>query len=194
MTDETITKGNITLESSISSAEGGSVVGGKEWGREESEKKESKEEVRENRIYEVGYLIVSTVSEEALPREVTALKDALDKEKAIIISEEFPKQKPLAYPMQKRVGEGYETHTSGYFGWVKFECTPESALRIEQEFKRNERVLRYLLIKTVREQTLTSGRPRVDRRERKEAPKDAPASAPVSEIELDKSLEKLIAE
>ncbi len=159
-------------------------------GKEEKEK----EEVRENRVYEVGYLIVPTVSEEALPREVTALKDALDKEKALIISEEFPKSKPLAYPIQKRVGEGYQTHTSGYFGWIKFECAPESALRIEQEFKRSERVLRYLLIKTVREQTLTSGRPRLDRRERKEVPKGAPASAPVSEIELDKSLEKLIAE
>jgi len=51
-----------------------------------------------------------------------------------------------------------------------------------------------LLIKTVREQTMTQGRPRVARPERKEAPKDAPASAPVSETELDKSIEKLIAE
>ncbi len=156
--------------------------------------REEKEEKKENRIYEVGYFLVPTVSEEELPREVTALKDALDKEKAAIISEEFPKQRPLAYPMQKRVGEGYETHTSGYFGWVKFETTPESALRIEQAFKKSERVLRYLLIKTVREHTLTAGRPRSDRRERKEVPQGAPASAPVSEIELDKSLEKLIAE
>lgn len=156
--------------------------------------RKEKEEEKENRIYEVGYFLVATISEAELPREVTSLKDALDKENAVIIAEEFPKLRPLAYPMQKRVGEGYQTHMGGYFGWVKFESTPESALRIEQEFKRSERVLRYIFIKTVREQTLTAGRPRIDRRERKEAPKDAPASSPVSETELDKSLEKLIAE
>lgn len=155
---------------------------------------EEKEEETENRIYEVGYFLVPTISEAELPREVTVLKDALDKKNAMIIAEEFPKLRPLAYPMQKRVGEGFQTHMSGYFGWVKFESTPASALRIEHEFKKSERVLRYIFIKTVREHTLTAGRPRIDKRERKEAPKDAPASSPISETELDKSLEKLIAE
>jgi ribosomal protein S6 len=151
-------------------------------------------EAAENRIYEVGYLILPTVPEGDVPREITAIKDALDKEKASIISEEFPKFRPLAYPIEKRVGEGYQKYANGYFGWVKFETSAKSALRIEQEFKKNKSILRYLLIKTVREHTLTAGRPRVDRRERREAPKGAPASAPVSEAELDKSIEKLIAE
>ena len=146
------------------------------------------------RVYEVGYLIVPTVSEEELPREVTALKDALEKEKVSVISEEFPKFRPLAYPMQKRAHDAYETHANAYFGWVKFEASPESVVRIDKEFKKNEKVLRYILVKTVREQTLTMGRPRAERRERKEVPKDAQLGAPVSESELDKSIEKLIAE
>lgn len=157
--------------------------------------KEEKEGAGESRIYEIGYLVVPTVSEEELPREVTALKDMLDKEKAVIIAEEFPKLRPLAYPMQKRIVGGYQKHLNGYFGWVKFEVPTGSAKTIEQELKRNEKLLRYILIKTVREHTLTQGRPvRTFRTEKKEAPKDAPASAPVSEVELDKSIEKLIAE
>ncbi len=156
--------------------------------------KEVEKGEKENRIYEIGYHIVSSVTEEELPREVTSLKDILDKEKAGIISVEFPRLRPLAYSMQKRVSGGYQTYTNGYFGWIKFETTPESALRIDESLKKNEKVLRYLLIKTVREQTLTAGRPRTDRRERKEVPKDVPPSAPVSETELDKSIEKLIAE
>ena len=146
------------------------------------------------RIYEVGYLIVPTVSEEELPREVTALKDILEKEKVVVISEEFPKFRPLAYPMQKRMHGAYQTHANGYFGWVKFEASPESVIRIDQEFKKNEKVLRYILVKTVREQTLTMGKLRVERRERKEVPKDVQLGAPVLESELDKSIEKLIAE
>lgn len=154
----------------------------------------SVEEQKEARIYEVGYLVVPSVSEEELPREVTALKDVLEKEKAAMISEEFPKLRPLAYAMQKRTGGEYRTYQNAYFGWVKFEVSAESAKRIDQAFKQNEKVLRYILVKTVREQTVTLGRPRVTRPERKEAPKDAPASAPVSEVELNKSIEKLIAE
>lgn len=153
-----------------------------------------KEEGNETRIYEVGYLILPTVPEGELPREVTTLKDALDKEKAAIIAEEFPKLRTLAYIMQKRSGEKHEQHSNGYFGWIKFEASPKSALQIEQAFKQNKLVLRYLLIKTVREHTLTAGRPRVDRRERRDAPQGVSAKAPVSEVELDKSIEKLIAE
>ncbi|MDO8521169.1 MAG: 30S ribosomal protein S6 [bacterium] len=158
-------------------------------------KEELKEEGKEARIYEVGYLIVPTVTEEELPREVTALKDVLEKEKAAVIAEEFPKLRALAYEMQKRSAGAYQNHTSAYFGWVKFEGTAESIRAIEQAFKQNEKVLRYLLIKTVRENTMSAGRPpRAPRVERKEAPKDAAPSAPVSEVELDKSIEKLIAE
>ncbi len=147
-----------------------------------------------SRIYEVGYLIVPTVSEEELPREVTALKDVLEREKVAIISEEFPKLRPLAYPMQKRAGGVYQKYVNAYFGWVKFEGLSSSALRIDQAFKTNEKVLRYILVKTVREQTLTMGRTRTERRERKEVSKEVPVGAPVSEVELNKSIEKLIAE
>ena len=157
------------------------------------EEAEPREET-EGRIYEVGYLIMPAVPEADLSREVTGLKDVLDREKAAIISEEFPRLRQLAYPMYKRTSEGYQKHVNAYFGWLKFEASPESTLQIERGLKGFPNLLRYLLIKTVREHTLTLGRPRAGRRERKEVPRGVPASAPVSEVELDKSLEKLIAE
>ncbi|HCB35222.1 MAG: hypothetical protein A2W52_03665 [Candidatus Taylorbacteria bacterium RIFCSPHIGHO2_02_49_25] len=148
----------------------------------------------EPRIYELGYLIVPAVSEGNLPREVATIKDTLDAEKVAVISEEFPKWRALAYPMRKRTSAGYATHESGYFGWVKFEASAQSAARIEHECKQNPQILRYLFIKTVREHTLTGGRPRIERREKRGPPHVAQTSTPVSEIELDKSIEKLIAE
>lgn len=152
------------------------------------------EEGVDSRIYELGYIIVPTVPEGDVPREVATIKDILDREKVAIIAEEFPKLRVLAYSMRKRTSTGYTASESGYFGWVKFEASAQSAARIEHGCKQNPQILRHLFIKTVREHTLTGGRPRMERREKRELPHGVPASAPVSETELDKSIEKLIAE
>ncbi len=158
--------------------------------------REELREETETRIYEIGYLIVASVAENDVPREVTAIKDILEKEGAKVFAEEFPKFRPLTYPMKKHISGAYQTFTNAYFGWVKFEAEGESVLRIEAEMKRNLNILRYLLIKTVREHTLVGARPpRQDGpRPKREAPTAAAPSAPVSEAELDKSIEKLIAD
>ena len=168
------------------------------------EKEEEGRDIAEHRIYEIGYLLMPTLSETDVPREVTALKDLLEKEKTRVISGEFPKLRILAYPMRKRVGlstsnaeagGGLQTYTNAYFGWVKFEGQGGNAQRIEKELAKNEQILRYMLLKTIREHTMTMGRSqRIERAPRREAPKDVPTSAPVSEAELDKSIEKLIGE
>lgn len=148
------------------------------------------------RIYEVGYLLLPTIPETDVPREVTALKDILDQGKAAIIAEEFPKTRPLAYLMRKHIGGAYQTYTHAYFGWVKFEAIGEAVNKIEAELKKNSALLRFLLFKTVREYTMSGNRPpRPDGpRPKRDIPTTAAPSAPVSEAELDKSIEKLIAE
>jgi len=147
------------------------------------------------RVYEIGYHIVPTVVSEDLPREVTALKDFLDKEGSVIIAEEFPKLRPLSYEIRKLSSGAYQKYNSAYFGWIKFEGPSEAIKRIETGLTAMGNILRFILIKTVRESTLVSRTPRQDtRKERKEAPKEAVPSAPISETELDKSLEKIIAE
>lgn len=147
-------------------------------------------------VYEVGYLLVPTLSEEEAPREVTVIKDILEKEKAGVISEEFPKFRALAYAIRTRIDEKYQTFNNAYFGWIKFEATKDSIKSIKDALKHNLRIFRFLLIKTVREQTMVLSRPPRGefQKVRKEAPKQAPPSVPISEAELDKSLEKIIAE
>ena len=158
----------------------------------------------ETRVYEVGYLILPTVAENDVSREVTAIKDILEREQAAVISEEFPRFRPLAYPMRKRKrlaasgaaqAGGYDAYTNGYFGWIKFEVDGARVRRIDESLRQQPEMLRYLITKTVRENTLAVQRPpRVPRTEHKEMQKSVPVSAPVSEAELDKSIEKLIAE
>ncbi len=111
----------------------------------------------EEKIYEVGYHIVSSVSEEQIPAEVEKIKAYLAKEKAIIISEEAPKLRPLAYSIKKAFGGTYKTFDKAYFGFIKFELGEEGDVRnIDLSMKNNESVLRYLVIKTVRENTMYS--------------------------------------
>jgi len=105
-------------------------------------------------VYEVGFHIVPAVSPEKLPAEVDAIKALLDGNKATIISEEFPKLRNLAYTMVKVLGPARHKYDTAYFGWIKFEAAPEAALEIKKAMDANEKVLRYLLIKTARENTL----------------------------------------
>lgn len=150
------------------------------------------------RIYELGYHIVSTVPEDSVGAEVTALKDILTKEGAQIISEGFPRFRPLAYPLPHIVG-GKRVHFShAYFGWVKFEVSAEAAKTLATALRKNNKLLRFILFKTVRESTLAAPRaPRISQPKTQPViPRAgaAPAHAPVSETELEKSLEKIIAE
>jgi len=120
-------------------------------------KKASVAKNSEEKIYEVGYHIVSSVAEEQIPTEVEKIKAYLAKERAIIISEEAPKLRPLAYSIKKAYGGTYKTFDKAYFGFIKFELGEEGDIRnIDLSMKNNESVLRYIVIKTVRENTMYS--------------------------------------
>ncbi len=164
---------------------------------EEAEKLAEHEETTP-RIYEVGFLLVPTLAEANVPRETMLLKDELLKAGAQVMSEEMPRLRTLAYPMRpKRGGKPGEHFTSAYFGWVKFELASERIKSVEEALQGLAKVLRFIVVKTVRESTLSVSRaPRQEFRRdgAATAPKDAPPSVVVSEAELDKSLEKLIAE
>ncbi len=120
-------------------------------------KKEKVAKNSEEKIYEVGYHIISSVAEENIPAEVEKIKAYLAKEKAIIISEEAPKLRPLAYSIKKGFGGIYKTYDKAYFGFIKFELTEEGDVRnIDLAMKNNDSILRYIVIKTVRENTMYS--------------------------------------
>ncbi len=107
-----------------------------------------------SRIYEVGYHLVPTIPHEHVADRATEIKAQITKNGAEIISEGEPKMTDLAYEILKVSGGTRQNFKTAYFGWVKFECEAAEALAIEKSFKDNENVLRFLLIKTVRENTL----------------------------------------
>ncbi len=111
----------------------------------------------EEKIYEIGFHLISSIAEENVPAETAKIKAILDNEKAVIILEEAPKLRPLAYSIKKSFSGSYKTFDKAYFGFIKFEL-PEGGniAEIDSSLKSNESVLRYIVVKTVRENTMYS--------------------------------------
>ena len=162
------------------------------------EKVETLEKEGGVQVYELGYHIVSTVAEENVPKEVLTLKAIVLQDGGSLVSEGEPKLINLAYSMAKSVADVKKKFNTAYFGWIKFETKSELMPMIKKAVDQNQNVLRYLLIKTVRENTLFVPKLNV-RSVEKEAPK-AKKSVKTEEKkatsleDIDKSIEELVAE
>ena len=161
------------------------------------EKVETLEKEGGVQVYELGYHIVSTVAEENLPKEVEPLKAIVLKDGGSLISLGEPKLINLAYSMTKSVADIKKKFNTAYFGWLKFETKSELMPMIKKAVDANPLVLRYLLIKTVRENTLYTPKLNSVKVADKEAPK-AKKSIKTDEKkatsleDIDKSIDELV--
>lgn len=113
------------------------------------------EESKELKVYEVGFHLVPTLTEDDVKNHVDFVKEIIKKQKgSSLISEAKPILRNLAYSISKKVKEVRTTYGKAYFGWVKFETYPDQIIEIKKELDQNEFVIRYLIITTVRENTL----------------------------------------
>lgn len=150
-------------------------------------------------VYELGYHIVSTVAEENVPKEVETLKATVLQDGGSLVSLGEPKLINLAYSMTKSVADTKKKFNTAYFGWLKFETRSELLPSIKKAVDANPNVLRYLLIKTVRENTMYTPKLNSVKVEGKEAPKAKKSiktdEKKASSVEdLDKTIDELIAE
>jgi len=151
------------------------------------------------KVYEIGYHIISSVAEEGIPAEVQKIKEVLNKEKAVIISEDAPKLRPLAYKIKKAFGGQYKTFDKAYFGWVKFSLNEDGVIgNIDASLKSNASVLRFLTIRTIRENTMYS--PKITVFSDKESKikvltqKESKEEKTASIEEIDKSIDDLVSD
>ncbi len=159
-----------------------------------------KEEILEkSQIYEVGFHILPTVPEEKLQEVILKLEDSINKNGGTIISQEFPKIRALSYEIKRRVETKYSSFNKAYFGWIKFETPLTSIGKIEEEIKNNDNILRFIIVKTIRENTMHVFKPSMISRENNKeeitkVSKDAAVQekVEVSEEEIDKSIEELL--
>ncbi|HEY4511898.1 MAG TPA: 30S ribosomal protein S6 [Candidatus Paceibacterota bacterium] len=145
------------------------------------------------KVYEVGYLLVSSIPEEKVAGEVETLKSIIGKKGGTFIAEESPKLHSLAYSMKKAVSGVRSTYNEAYFGWLKFELETAALGDIKKALDEHEKVLRYLLIITVRENTTLSQKVASVKPVKNDKEEVVPKKE-MSEEEMDKTINELVVE
>lgn len=150
-------------------------------------------EVMSSRVYELGYHILPTVGEESLELEVSKLHSLITDKGGIIISEEFPQMKNLAYEMQKAYENKYQKFNRAYFGWIKFELDSSIIGDISNVVTSNPNILRFIIVKTVRENTIYNPKI-ISKKEIRQDDGLVSENLVVSDEEIDKSIDDLLIE
>ena len=158
----------------------------------------------EPRIYEIGYHIIPTVKEEDIEKVVGEIRSKIETsgEKAAFIAEGAPSLIKLAYPMSVREGEKYTEYDRGYFGWIKFEAAASIVSVLNEALKSNPNILRFVIWKTVREDTRAKIKAPTMREVKRTDTIKSPSrravteevAAPVSEEDLEKALQDITTE
>lgn len=155
----------------------------------------------EKTVYELGYHLVPILSKEEVVSEAQAIKETIENNGGALISEESPRNITLAYTIAQKVNNKQNKYDSAFFGWYKFHMTPEEITSLTHTVDKQVSILRFLIIKTVREKTVVQHRTMTFSRPAEQKPIKKPVtvklseqSVPISDEELDKTIEKLVAE
>ncbi|MGL4993768.1 MAG: 30S ribosomal protein S6 [Bacteroidales bacterium] len=89
--------------------------------------------------YETVFILTPVLSDVQMKEAVEKFTSLLKSEGAEIINEENWGLKKLAYPIQKK--------STGFYNLVEFKANPEVIAKLEIQFRRDERVIRFLTFK-----------------------------------------------
>ncbi|MEK7148320.1 MAG: 30S ribosomal protein S6 [Patescibacteria group bacterium] len=150
----------------------------------------------EPRIYELGYHLVPTLADGQIPKASGAVRGMIERISKGIIAEELPVFIDLAYQIVKTIDHKNNRFNDAYFGWIKFEGSPAGIADLEEGLKKDENVLRYLIVKTVRENTFiakkfASAKVKASEEETVVVTEEMPVVTPAKDA-LDKAIEELV--
>ncbi len=86
--------------------------------------------------YETVFILTPVLSETQMKEAVDKFKGLLEQQKATFVNEEHWGLKKLAYPIQKK--------STGFYHLFEYQVDGQAIQELEVEFKRDERVLRFL--------------------------------------------------
>lgn len=88
--------------------------------------------------YETVFILTPVLSEDQAKEAVTKFKDLLKEGNGKVRHEENWGMRKLAYPIQKK--------SSGFYHLIEFESDPSFIAKLETEYRRDERVIRFLTV------------------------------------------------
>ncbi len=164
----------------------------------------NKEQTNENEhIYELGFHIVPTLTEDEAEKAVNFLREQIVAFGGSLITEGTMELIDLAYTMSINEGGKHSYYDRAYFGWIKFEMNSEKLpLFKEDVLDIDKNLIRYILIKTVREETRAQLKEETLKTLDEVKTKDIIAQKPVkektkepiSDEDIDKVVDELLAE
>ena len=89
--------------------------------------------------YETVFILTPVLSDVQMKEAVEKFKGILTAEGATIVNEENWGLKKLAYPIQKK--------STGFYQLIEFDAEPSVIEKLEVNFRRDERVIRFLTFK-----------------------------------------------
>ena len=89
--------------------------------------------------YETVFILTPVLSDDQMKEAVGKFKTLLTDEGAEILNEENWGMKKLAYPIEKK--------STGFYVLIEFKAEPTVIDKLEVNFRRDERVIRYLTVK-----------------------------------------------
>jgi small subunit ribosomal protein S6 len=90
------------------------------------------------RHYETVFITTPVLSEEQMKETVTKFRNILKENDAEIVYEESWGLRKLAYPIDKK--------STGFYYLIEFKVDPKVIDELEIEFKRDERILRFMTV------------------------------------------------
>ncbi|WP_302377315.1 30S ribosomal protein S6 [Barnesiella intestinihominis] len=86
--------------------------------------------------YETVFILTPVLSDVQMKEAVEKFKTILIEQGAVIVNEENWGLRKLAYPIQKK--------TTGFYTLLEFDAEPSVIAKLEIQFRRDERVIRFL--------------------------------------------------
>ena len=86
--------------------------------------------------YETVFILTPVLSDVQMKEAVDKFKAVLAENNATIVNEENWGLRKLAYPIQKK--------TTGFYNLLEFDADPSVIAKLEVQFRRDERVIRFL--------------------------------------------------
>jgi small subunit ribosomal protein S6 len=107
--------------------------------------------------YETVFILTPVLSEDQTKETVKKFKDLIKTGRGKIHHEESWGMRKLAYPIQKK--------SSGFYHLIEFEADPASIAKLEIEYRRDERVIRFLTVAMDKHHTAFAERRRKKQKE-----------------------------
>lgn len=150
---------------------------------------------KEFTVYELGFLLNPILTADESADFVNNFRLNFENLGGEYIIHSSPKEISLQFEISREIQNKKVWFQKAIFGWIKFRFESKEINKIENLVKNDEKILRYLLIKTVEDNTLYADRVTgFKKRREKKIKSEEFVSEEMNKEEVDKKIDELVLE